>query len=379
MANSEKFKLALKHIKKTGKLDTQNLKNLSNDEKQIIYTLYNKGLLDESSRLIESLDSDKDWNAIKKELPASEKQVMPIWKSVLKYAAIFVGLATTFFLIQQEENLAEPAPLFEKAITLKIGEKSLKVINENDSQNIISSNGEVIGTQKGNTLSYNTNSKIDELTYNELEVPLGKIFNVELSDGTLVHLNSGTKIKYPIKFLQGDNREVFIQGEAYFKVAKDTRHPFIVNADAVAVEVLGTEFNITSYPEDHVIKTVLVEGSVDMTNSYAPNENTILKPGNKGSWHKVNRKTKIEEVDVEMYTGWITGELIFRNLSFEEISTKLERRYNIIIENNNAQLASKILTARFNVNVENIEDILKSLKQITPFNYQIIDRKILID
>ena len=224
-----------------------------------------------------------------------------------------------------------------------------------------------------------SDTEIDKLVYNELEIPYGKIFHVELSDGTLVHLNSGTKLRYPVKFLKGRKREVFIDGEAYFKVTKDRRHPFIVNADAVAVEVFGTEFNVSSYREDKEIKTVLVEGSVSLSNSVEPKDKVMLEPGQKAAWDKSAHNTEIEEVDVGLYTGWIKGEMIFRNAIFEDMTKILERRYNVSIQNNSELLRNKRLNARFNVNVESIEEVLESLNEVQAFDYKIKGHNIAID
>jgi ferric-dicitrate binding protein FerR (iron transport regulator) len=143
--------------------------------------------------------------------------------------------------------------------------------------------------------------------------------------------------------------------------------------------VLGTEFNISSYKEDHEVRTVLVEGSVSLSNSIEPEDKVMLKPGQKAAWNKTVHDTEIEEVDVDLYTGWIKGEMIFKNATFEEMSKKLERRYNINIQNNNLLLKDKRLNARFNVNVESMEDVLNSIKEIHAFEYQITGQKIVID
>src|SRR5690606_26168312 len=283
------------------------------------------------------------------------------WKSVLKYAAIFIGLFTVVYFFQIDDKNGEVKQISETSIKLKIGNDAIKVINEGENQQIISASGIVVAEQKGNKIRYNSNADIDELVYNELEIPYGKIFNVELSDGTVVHLNSGTKMRYPVKFLKGQKREVFLDGEAYFKVTHDKDHPFIVNADAVGVEVLGTEFNISSYPEDSEIGTVLLEGSISLSNSFVPNDNIVLKPGNKGTWDKNTHSTEVEEVDVSNYTGWVEGELVFKNSTFENMSKKLERKYNVTIQNNNLLLENKIFTAHFNVDIESIDDVLRSI------------------
>jgi ferric-dicitrate binding protein FerR (iron transport regulator) len=186
-------------------------------------------------------------------------------------------------------------------------------------------------------------------------------------------------MRYPVKFLKGQKRVVFVDGEAYFKVAKDKEHPFVVNAGEVAVEVLGTEFNISSYKEEHGVKTVLVEGSVSMSNSVVPGDKVLLKPGFEATWDKTARTTEVEEVDVDLYTGWTKGELIFMNSTFEDITKKLERRYNVTIQNNNMPLKDKMLNARFNVNVEHIGDVLESINEIQPFKYSITGQKITIE
>lgn len=377
--SKKELRSVLERLKKTERLDAKDLVGLSDEEKQLIYQLFNAGLLDESLRLIDESDTDEHWKAIKKKIATDETPVRPLWTTLMKYAAIFIGMMTAFYLFQKGQAPLLPDMPDQNSITLKVGESKLKIIKDNDDQNIVSTNGIVVGKQEGNTLTYDADAKIDQLVYNELEIPYGKIFNVKLSDGTSVHLNSGTKIKYPVKFLPGQNREVFIEGEAYFKVAKDTAHPFVVNADAVAVRVLGTEFNITSYAGDKQVKTVLVEGSVNMTDTGAPENNALLKPGQGAIWNKEDRTTKVEEVDVEMYTSWLSGELIFRHASFEEMAKKLERQYDVTIVNHNTLLAAKKLNARFNVEVESIEDILRSVQQIQPFTYQITDRTILID
>ncbi|WP_051947257.1 FecR family protein [Muricauda sp. MAR_2010_75] len=380
MSKEERLRGVLESIKASGKLDLHYLKDVSEEEKDIIKTLFHNGLVEEALEFISELNTDKELKELKDKLEdeEAERDVVPLWKSVVKYAAIFIGIFALTYFFQTEKTL-EPQPAISDGSILLIMEKNgVKMIDQSDSRSILSNSGEVIAEQQGNILHYRADSNIDELVYNELEVPNGKMFDVELSDGTLVHLNSGTKLKYPVKFLHGQKREVFIEGEAYFKVAKDKAHPFVVNADDVAVQVLGTEFNLSSYKDDAEITTVLVEGSVSMTNTLQPQENMVLTPGTMGSWNKNERSAKMEEVDTELYTGWIKGELIFRNTTFQSMAKRLERKYNVIIENTNTALAEKVLTATFNANIESIEDVLKAIKEIHPLDYKITDQHIRI-
>ena len=375
MSSTEQLKSVLKQVKATGKIDADSLKELSFEEKQLVHELYNDDLIADALLFIDELDTDQEWNLLKEKAVYSKKRVVPLWKSAMRYAAIFMGLLAVIYFFRTEKESVRDAQISEGTIKLKTG-VDVKVIREGESQQIVSASGKVIGKQNGNRIRYDADAEIDELIYNELEIPYGKIFDVELSDGTVVHLNSGTKMRYPVKFLKGLKREVFIEGEAYFNVTKDEEHPFVVNADDVVVEVLGTEFNVSSYKEDQEIRTVLVEGSVRMTNSVASESNVVLRPGEKGAWNRLARVTEVEEVDVELYTGWIKGELIFRNSTFEDMAKKLERRYMVTIQNNNLLLANKMLNARFNVNIESIDDVLQSISEIQQFEYRIIDQKI---
>ncbi|MBU2904758.1 MULTISPECIES: FecR family protein [Arenibacter] len=375
----QKLKSVLISIEQSGQIEVDVLEHLTQDEKEIVNTLFHENLVSEALVFLEEMDADLEWQEFLEKAKVSKKQRVSLWRPLLKYAAIFAGVIATGYLVFRQNDMANQNPISETSIKLKMGNDNVKVIQEESSQQIVSTSGKVLGVQKGNRISYRVDSEIGELVYNELEIPFGKIFEVELSDGTLVHLNSGTKIKYPVKFLKIGKREIFIKGEAYFKVAKDKEHPFVVHSDEVAVEVLGTEFNFSSYDEDDEIKTVLVEGAVSMTNALRPEDNLVLVPGTKGAWNRISHVTNEEKVDVGLYTGWIKGELVFRNVSFKDMSKKLERSYNVVIENNNDLLSTKILNARFNVDIESIEDVMKSIGEVHAFNYTIKDKRIIID
>ncbi|MDC6389207.1 FecR domain-containing protein [Maribacter sp. PR1] len=376
MVKKERLKSILLRTKKIGNINEEILEDLSNEERELVIELNKEGLIDEAIQLIENMDTEKEWDLFKSRISVEPTKVIPLWKTVLKYAALLVGIGLIAYFSLNRFEPEIDATQTSGTIKLKTGNDAVKILKENISQKLVSSSGEVLGEQKGNKISYKSTSEIDELVYSELEIPYGKIFDLEFSDGTIVHLNSGTKIRYPVKFLKGLDREVFIEGEAYFKVSKDKNHPFIVHADEVDVKVLGTEFNITSYKEDNDIKTVLVEGSVSMSNSNK--NNVVLNPGEKGTWSRGASSTSVEQVDVGLYTSWIKGELLFRNESFKNMAKKLERKYMVQIQNNNLLLSDKKFNARFNVNIESIEDVIKSISEIQKFEYQITSDKVII-
>ena len=226
--------------------------------------------------------------------------------------------------------------------------------------------------KKNGVLEYNNQNDINELTYNELTIPYGKQMKLVLSDGTKVDLNAGSHIKYPIRFIEGLNREVFLKGEAYFDVAHKDIDKFIVNVDDLDIEVLGTEFNISHYPEDDNIKTVLVEGSVMIRSNKGKGAKAggefILKPGQLASFNKEYKEMAIIETDVKFHTAWRDGEIRFKSASFKNITKVLERRFNKEIENEYKYLDEQIYTASF-YNGETFEDILTYFMEDTKFTY----------
>ena len=163
-------------------------------------------------------------------------------------------------------NNVQQHPDNSNEVTLTLDNGKVEVVSEEDEKSIVDESGTVIGEQNGTEINYTDSQKsnIEKLVYNELTIPNGKRFYLVLSDGTKVTLNAGTSLRFPVKFLKGQSRKVFLKGEAYFDVAKDKSHPFIVNVNEVNVEVLGTEFNISCYPEDANVSTVLIEGSVKL-------------------------------------------------------------------------------------------------------------------
>ena len=275
---------------------------------------------------------------------------------------------------------ADPASSSEAQITLRLGDGSLQTITAEGSNTISDAKGAVIGIQKGASLHYQATETPDIIRYNTLSVPYGKMFELVLSDKSKVFLNSGTSITFPVHFAKGDPREVFLDGEAYFEVSKDEKHPFIVNANNLKVRVLGTQFVVSSYPEDKDVSTVLVEGSVGLYRGgeeFIAHRASILQPGHRATWDKSQQDISIETVTTEKYTAWMNGRIVFSHLPFKEIVRKLERHYNVTITNRNKELGEEFFTASFDT--ENIEQVLQAFSKSYPFKYEITDKEIIIN
>ena len=201
--------------------------------------------------------------------------------------------------------------------------------------------------------------------------PLGQMTDLELPDGTLVKLNSGTTISYNSEFSYG-KREVYIEGEAFFDVQTDKEHPFIVKSKLLDVKVYGTMFNICSYPADKNFTATLVEGSISVL-SKTGKEITKIEPGYKAEFVENGANVLISNVDTVLYTSWKRGLVTFRNQNLEEIAKQIERWYNveIIIEKEGLGKERYFGTILKN---KPIDQILEVLKLTTSLQYEIIPR-----
>ncbi|WP_140487239.1 FecR family protein [Flavobacterium sp. GSA192] len=333
--------------------------------------------------------NDPDITAIKNELLKEirkGKKKEPKYRIgiLMRYAAIAILFLGIGFLMQKKffinNNDKEVFVNSKNEITLQLENGEVQVITVGKKNKVTDSKGNVIGNQNGNKIIYDIKTPLNKLAYNTIKIPYGKRFELELSDGTLVHLNSGSTLKYPVAFIAGQNRQVFLDGEAFFDVSKDKKHPFVVNADNLNIRVLGTHFNVSNYAEDDVTDVVLVEGSVGMypTNEkFDVSKNTILEPGFKGSFSKKDRRINTASVVTSTYTSWMQGGLTFRNMSFKNISKKLERHYNVSIETQNTKLENELFNASFKSN-ESIEKVLSYFNDVYGIKYNIKNDQILI-
>ena len=196
---------------------------------------------------------------------------------------------------------------------------------------------------------------------------LAEIQEITLPDQSVVTLNRYSTLRFPTRF-RGDKREVQLTGEAYFDVEKDKRHPFIVKAEVIDVEVLGTRFNIEAYPSDPEIKTTLLEGSVEVSIPgenkqliLSPNESAVYDRAKQCLAHEVN-----QESDNEI--TWRNGHFQFDYLPLQEISRQLSHAFNLKIEITDPALRSFRIRANFS-NGESLEEILSLLKGAAHFNY----------
>ena len=330
------------------------------------------------------LDINKIKEELMKEIRKGKKQFYGRrLLSVMKYAAIAIFFIGVGIIWQQGVfDKTQNAVIVPRTdvITLELENGDIEIITEAGTTRVQNSNGKVVGVRQGNKLVYDKSVEL-ELVFNTLTVPNGKQFNIVLSDGSNVHLNSGSSIKYPVNFLKGQQRQVFLTGEAFFDVAHDQEHAFVVNAQDLDIHVYGTKFNVSNYPEDRDTEVVLVEGSVGLRESNLENADKAeiyLKPGYMGIYNRSDNNISQEEVNTSIYTSWMNGNLVFRNISFENIIQKLQRHYNVVIINNNEKLAHETFNATIETQHETIEQVFNYFNKVYQIEYKIIENKIII-
>lgn len=290
--------------------------------------------------------SEIDWQQdykdfIQKHISRSPARYIRQW---IRYAAIFIlplSFAIGWWLIPSSPIDDKPtiaSVVTEKSkpiLTLAGGQKIILNNNvdvaETDGTRVAGENGQLVYKKHPDDSLVSPESPI----FNRLEIPRGAEYFLTLTDGTKIWLNSETIIRYPVNFT-GEKREVYLEGEAFFKVTKNTGQPFIVHTTRTEVEVLGTEFNVRNYNNEPEIVTTLVNGSVRLT-SDVENEQIVLKPGEQGNIDKSTGALNIQEVDPYLYTAWKDARFVFRNTRMEELLNTLARWYDLqIFYQNNA-------------------------------------------
>jgi ferric-dicitrate binding protein FerR (iron transport regulator) len=211
----------------------------------------------------------------------------------------------------------------------------------------------------------------NSVVWQTISTPPGVKSQIQLPDGTLVWLNSGTNLSFPSSFSDG-TRNVKLLGEAFFEVAKDEKHPFTVDLGKINIEVVGTKFNAINYEQEGQTEVVLASGKVRLFERYENQRRLIseMEPGQQAIYLNAGNTISLKNVDTGKYTSWIEGKLIFRDDPMDEVVRKLDRWFNVQIEITDPNIGGYIYTATFQN--ETIEQILSLIKRTSPVEYAII-------
>ena len=234
---------------------------------------------------------------------------------------VVVGVLRPFEEKRELPMAAAPRGVDAPSITLVLGSGERVDLGSREGV-IAGGEGGARISNEGKRLTYEAGGEADTAArWNRLIVPRGGEYRLELADGTRIWLNAESELEYPEVF--GGERGVRLKGEAYFEVAKDSARRFVVETEGCVVEVLGTRFNVSAYP-DEPARATLAEGSVrvgmgDDVRLLRPNEQAVAVEGG----------IEVREVDASQYISWVKGEYVFRNTPLREVAAQLGRWYDV--------------------------------------------------
>jgi len=263
------------------------------------------------------------------------------------------------------------APGSDRAVLVLDNGEKLVLDSAVDGRIASQASSDVIKTKNGQIV-YQANAPAqqqpDALMYNSLIVPKGGQYKIVLPDGSAVWINSASTLQYPASFAGLKTREVYLTGEAYFEIASDKIHPFIVKSAAQEARVLGTHFDINAYPDNASIKTTLIEGGLEVK-SLLHGDSCRLKPGKQAV---ISDGISLRDVDVENVTDWKDGYFIFNEEALDDILLRLSRWYNVDIVCNDNVRKVKLdgIIARNTI----LSEVLTMLSRTGKVHFEVRDR-----
>ena len=266
------------------------------------------------------------------------------------------GVQTCALPISRQNESFKISPGTFKAY-IKVGDRKAVTLNEINRNQVVMLNKMEISKITNGIISY-ANIKHKELEVpliNEIGTPKGGEYQIILSDGTKVWLNSASSIKFPSRFV-GDARRVVLKGEAYFEVSKNAKMPFYVNTDKTEVKVIGTSFNVRAYDDERIIKTTLLEGSVQLRVHAIK---VLLKPGEQGAV-SVTNQIAVGDVNVEDEIAWKNGVFAFNDQNIQTIMSDISRWYDVDVVFQNPNMKKK-----FYGKVSKYKDVKQVLRKLS--------------
>ena len=349
------------------------------EHKQLFDRLRKDTRFAEEYGIFREVDTTRAWETFRVKNGLRRQRRMTTW---IKYAAVIalpLLIAGVWLLFPRGGERSIPVAQNTKIV--KREESPVlevvgggKVILEKEKDKMIEAGRGVDVQQSSGMLVYSDSVVSEYVDTNVLRIPKGGEFKLQLADGTRVYLNSATDLRYPVAFTVPERR-VYLKGEAYFEVAKDVEHPFIVVTDDVQVRVYGTSFNVNTLGADGV-RTVLVEGKVGIRGQDLDRE-YVLKPNELAFYDRNSRDMKIETVDPDLYTLWRKGIFVFERETLENIMNTLSLWYDMEVFFQ-SESAKQLHFSGHMKRYEQIEDILHAITDATGVVFTINDRTVCV-
>jgi len=315
-------------------------------------------------RMYKSFDEDGVWDEIIERIETKKPKVTFGYILARVAAVLIVGLLiTSIFYVLMPENNTSKVAMVESVIPgqfnaiLTVGNQNNILLSDSTTQELRENDGLLANIVSGK-LDYQFQNGVKPVEM-EVVVPHRAEYNFDLSDGTKVWMNAGSRVIFKHPFLS-DSRNVYVEGEVFFEVSKDKNRPFVVQLpNKHEIEVLGTEFNVRAYPDDVIWQSVLVEGSVLWRK--IDGSERLMEPGQMLNYSVSMGDIKISEVDVYPYIAWKEGRFVYDGLELSKIMDDLSRWYGIDVVFKDSEL----MDLHFRVNIKRYENLNEILELIT--------------
>ncbi len=299
-------------------------------------------------------------NIYKKIAPPERTVYFKYWSRIAAGLVILISVGSLLWILVLQNNYY---PLDDSFVT---GEKGKIILSDGSVKEFDAEKTIIRQMVSGNLMvdddtvkiKMNENSKKRKII-NQVIIPYGKRSEITLSDGTHIWMNSGSSLSYPSVF-NSNTREVYLSGEAFFEVSAEKTRPFYVIVKDFKIKVLGTKFNVSAYNEDPITRTVLLEGKVTASQNNLFSKEINLVPGEEVVFNKKEGIMDKQKVNVQFYTSWIKGYLLFENELTTEVFKKLERYYNQKIK-----YEGTTLTSSFSGKLDLSDDLSTVLENIS--------------
>ncbi|UEG51355.1 FecR domain-containing protein [Mucilaginibacter daejeonensis] len=319
--------------------------NSDGRNKALLKRIFDEKLAQEDARMTGQFDTDEAFQRLMTNIKHAKAQPEAKVRSIRSYykvaaaAAIIVIVLTAGLLILKYDTANKAMPVASTnsvkhtssiVLTLSNGKQ---VDLEQQKQGVITSLGSAVISKDANgTLTYSSNNRsndnISGFTVNKIDIPRGKRYELVLPDGSKVWLNSQTVLTFPTDFGPSE-RVVELSGEAYFEVQHMDNKPFKVRSRSQTVQVLGTHFNISAYPDDDRVVTTLTSGSVKV---FDANSSCLLKPGQQAQKADASGGFDVSTADLNEVLGWKDGVLLFKDATIEELMQTVSRAFDVDVE-----------------------------------------------
>jgi len=319
-----------------------------------------------------------------------DTQPYKLVQRIVAAASVILAVAGGLYYFQFLKLGSPHVVKFEKSVQQDVGpgsNKAILILADGSKLNLSNAQNGMLAQQQGVAINKAADGSLvyaDAVSsgaaqsFNSVSTPRGGQYRLRLSDGTLVWLNAGSVLKYPVSF-GADQRMVSLSGEAYFQVSKDPGHPFQVTTQQQKVRVLGTHFNISAYPEDTETKTTLLEGKVSVGNTNS-SVYSILEPGEQAlsSAIHIKRPIVITRIDTTEAVAWKNGYFQFRDESLESVLKKISRWYDVEIQYTGNQVPSGLYFNGTVSKYSNASQVLRKLELSGGVHFKIEGRRITV-